>query len=152
MLTSKSKSTTSSTTKRRDHVKSLTSTLPTAESKTPESEESIRHTQSSKSVKKADERVSAPVIVEEPEEKKQSASVSTKKVKQSPLSKRAARVKEELNRNEIVSAVVLKADGSSEEIKYKTSSKEVNQILGGRPTIIGELEEISVIIVRSLNA
>lgn len=68
----------------------------------------------------------------------------------SSLSTRASKVKENLNKIETIDAVLLKADGSCEQIKCNTSSKQINKILNGRPTIIGELEEIKVIILRSL--
>eukprot|EP01084_Bolivina_argentea_P289154 496455_1 len=66
------------------------------------------------------------------------------------LSTRAWRIKEYLNKTKEIDAVLLKADGSSQQIKCIPSSKQINKILNGRPTIIGELEEINAIIIRSL--
>ena len=67
------------------------------------------------------------------------------------LSVRAQSMKDYLNRTEEVQAVLLRADGSSEETPYDCSSKQTNSILNGRPSIIGELEDIQVLVVRSLN-
>merc|ERR1712204_98448 len=47
-----------------------------------------------------------------------------------------------------VKAVVLSPDGSAAEISY---SANANKILGGRPTVIGQLESIGVIVCRSLD-
>ena len=55
------------------------------------------------------------------------------------------------NSSQANDAIILKTDGSAEQIKYNTASKEANKLLNGRPTIIGELEQIQTIIVQSLN-
>eukprot|EP00487_Bulimina_marginata_P009878 TRINITY_DN445_c0_g1_i3.p1 TRINITY_DN445_c0_g1~~TRINITY_DN445_c0_g1_i3.p1 ORF type:complete len:205 (+),score=20.96 TRINITY_DN445_c0_g1_i3:119-733(+) len=60
-------------------------------------------------------------------------------------------MKQNIKRQEEVSAVLLKPDGTMQEIKYATNSKQAAKLLNGRPTIIGELEEIQVVIARSLN-
>ena len=46
---------------------------------------------------------------------------------------------------------MLSPDGSASEISYSTNSAQAHKILGGRPTIIGQLEQIGVVIVRSLD-
>eukprot|EP01083_Nonionella_stella_P239681 838659_1 len=67
------------------------------------------------------------------------------------LSERALKIKKNQNKTDEIDAVLLKHDGSSVQIKCVTTSKQVNEILNGRPTIIGEYEDIGVIIIRSLN-
>merc|ERR1719266_2851073 len=77
-------------------------------------------------------------------------SKSQKKASKS-LSSRASAVKKSLRSKQEVDAIILKPDGSAEQIKYNTSSKQANKLLNGRPTIIGELEGIQTVIARSLN-
>ena len=133
LSTSKSSKSSSSTSK---PVKTLTTSLVQQESKTPEIETVL---ESSKSVKKS----LTPT---------KGKKVSIKKdVYLSPLSKRALKIKQTLKEKKNVTAVLLLEDGTSKEIIYNGSSSQVNSILGGRPTIIGELEDIQCIIVRSLN-
>jgi len=76
---------------------------------------------------------------------------STMSANESPLSKRAQSAKQDISKNEVVKAVVIPADDVPTEISYNSSSKQANKILNGRPTIVGELEAIQVVIVRSLN-
>jgi len=68
-----------------------------------------------------------------------------------PMSQRASDIKKALLMKQQVTAVLLKPDGESEEIKYDSSSKSANTLLNGRPTIIGEFEEAQIIIARALN-
>jgi len=70
---------------------------------------------------------------------------------ENPLSSRAEQAKQSMKKMENVKAVVIPPDSEPKEISYNTSSKQANKILNGRPTIIGELEQIQVVIVRSLN-
>lgn len=130
MLASKSKQSSSSTSK---PVKSLSTSISREEAKTPEIEtvQQSRKKQSTPTRKKASTKPNGP--------------------KSSPLSSRAQRIKQSLRNKIEVSAVILKEDGTSSEVKYNGSSKQSNVILGGRPSIIGEYEELGVIIVRSLN-
>jgi len=64
------------------------------------------------------------------------------------LSTRATQIKHAINKQETVKAVVLSPDGSASEISYSTNSAQARKILSGRPTIIGQLEEIGVVMVR----
>lgn len=118
-------------------VKTLNSSLQREEAKTPESERMVPFGRDK--------------YVATPEKGKSRGRDKESKVRSSPLSSRAQKVKDSLKRKCVVKAVLLKVDGSSEEIEYDTSSKQANQLVGGRPTIIGEFEELNVIIVRSLN-
>ena len=68
-----------------------------------------------------------------------------------PLSERAFDIKQTLQTKKQVTAVLLKPNGESEEIQYDSSSKAANQLLRGRPTIIGELDEAQIVIARALN-
>ena len=115
--------------------KSLSTSINRSEAKTPEIE-TVSESRKKSSVSLA---------------KKKTKLVSAPAIKSSPLSSRAQRVKQSLREKVEVLAVLLKEDGTSQEIKYNGSSKQAQIILGGRPTIIGEFEEIGVIIVRSLN-
>jgi len=72
-------------------------------------------------------------------------------VNESTLSLRAMQAKQSIISKKIVKAVVIPPDDEPTEISYNTSSKQANKILNGRPTIVGELEQIRVVIVRSLN-
>ena len=138
----------SSTTVRTGSVisgKSLSQTLPTSESKTPEQETVDQPEEAALGKSKASSKAS----LTPPKSKSRSTSPKSSK---SPLSSRAQRIKNSLKKTNVVSAVLLKADGTCEEIKYNTSSKQANTLVNGRPTIIGELEDIQVIIVRSLSS
>lgn len=68
-----------------------------------------------------------------------------------PLSQRAEDIKQTLQSKKQVTAVLLKPNGESVEIQYDASSKSANQLLNGRPTIIGELDEAQIVIARALN-
>jgi len=70
---------------------------------------------------------------------------------ESSLSTRASQMKSAINSQETVKAVVLSPDGSASEISYSTNSKQASKVLSGRPTIIGQLEDIGVVVARSLN-
>ena len=150
--------------------KSLESRLPTAESKTPEAEEQVNYYNGNKNnntKKSVNNNNKSKIITKsyqkkrfnvsnESEEKSEEKEIIIKKNirinKTSPLSSRALKIKNMLKKTDIVTAVLLKYDGKLEEIKYDTTSKSINKILGGRPTIIGELEDIQVIIVRTINS
>ena len=140
MLASKpSKSSSSPKSKSTKSAKSLSTSTYREEAKTPEIEtvsESRKKTKSSTPKKKSS-----------PSKKLVSKANGPK----SPLSSRAQRVKQSLRSKIEVSAVILKADGTAQEVKYNGSSKQSNVILGGRPSIVGEYEELGVVIVRSLN-
>eukprot|EP00485_Elphidium_margaritaceum_P014952 CAMPEP_0202725846 /NCGR_PEP_ID=MMETSP1385-20130828/184308_1 /ASSEMBLY_ACC=CAM_ASM_000861 /TAXON_ID=933848 /ORGANISM="Elphidium margaritaceum" /LENGTH=780 /DNA_ID=CAMNT_0049392051 /DNA_START=69 /DNA_END=2411 /DNA_ORIENTATION=+ len=69
----------------------------------------------------------------------------------SALSVKAQDIKERMQRIEDVDAVLIKPDGSLQQIKYNGSSKMANDLLSGRPTIVGELEGIQTVVVRALN-
>ena len=132
MLSTQSKSET------KQSVKLLsTSPVMREESKTPEIEKISEESRSNSTPTKKSRKT--------PEKKILSKS------KSSPLSSRAQRIKQSLRSKMEVSAVLLSEDGTSSEILYNGTSKQANIILGGRPTIIGEYEELGVIIVRSLN-
>jgi len=117
--------------------KMLTTEPPSAESKTPETE---KHPES-----RHQKEPRATTAQRSP------ASAKQAKPRQSPLSARALKVKQAMRAKVEVDAVVIRPDGSLEQIKYNGSSKQANEILSGRPTIIGELESIQTVIVRSLN-
>lgn len=68
-----------------------------------------------------------------------------------PMSERACDIKKALQTKQEVTAVLLKPNGESEEIKYDSSSTAANKLLNGRPTIIGELDEAQIVIARALN-
>mmetsp|Transcript_35683 Transcript_35683/g.58515 ORF Transcript_35683/g.58515 Transcript_35683/m.58515 type:complete len:819 (+) Transcript_35683:184-2640(+) len=76
---------------------------------------------------------------------------SSSKPRASPLSVKAQKVKQSLRSNQEVDAVLIKPDGSLQQIKYNGSSKQAKDLLNGRPTIVGELEGIQTVIVRALN-
>eukprot|EP00484_Ammonia_sp_Unknown_P018929 CAMPEP_0197027222 /NCGR_PEP_ID=MMETSP1384-20130603/7176_1 /TAXON_ID=29189 /ORGANISM="Ammonia sp." /LENGTH=766 /DNA_ID=CAMNT_0042456035 /DNA_START=115 /DNA_END=2412 /DNA_ORIENTATION=+ len=124
----KSRTSTSST--GTNSIKSLGNSLPTEEAKTPEKERGQPINRHKLTPKK-----------EQTESKAQG----------SPLSARAQKIKDSLKQKSLVKAVLLKADGSAEEIDYDTSSKQANQLVNGRPTIVGELEDLNAVIVRSLS-
>merc|ERR1719362_2039384 len=68
-----------------------------------------------------------------------------------PMSERACDIKKALQTKQEVTAVLLKPNGESEEIKYDASSKATNSLLNGRPTIMGELDEAQIVMARALN-
>jgi len=63
------------------------------------------------------------------------------------LSLRASQMKEYLSRSALVKAVLLRSDGSSEEISYDGTSVGTRKLLQGRPSIIGEIEDLQVVAV-----
>jgi len=67
------------------------------------------------------------------------------------MSTRAGALRDYLVNKEEVSAILLKADGTSEEIKSSTSSKQIRTLLAGKATIIGEIEDLHVLVVRSMD-
>jgi len=67
------------------------------------------------------------------------------------ISTRAGALKDYLASNDQVSAILLKADGTSEEIKSSTSSKQIRSLLSGKATVIGEIEDLHVLVVRSMD-
>eukprot|EP01083_Nonionella_stella_P173401 597999_1 len=117
-------------------IKSLNRRLPTEESKTPEIE--TVHPGNVRSNEEA-----SPLNQDEEE--------ANRSINDCTLSTRAQRVKDSLRNKSVFKAVLLKADGSAEQIEYNTSSVHANQLLNGRPSIVGELEDLHVIIARSLN-
>lgn len=68
------------------------------------------------------------------------------------ISSRAEKVRSILTSGDVVSAVLLSSDGSTGECKYDTtpSKHSAISILNSRPTIIGSIESINVIILRGL--
>ena len=50
-----------------------------------------------------------------------------------------------------VKAILLKQDGTVEEISYDASSMGTRKLLSGRPSIIGEIEDLGVVAVKSLS-
>jgi len=94
---------------------------------------------------------SEEVANNEPEEEEQSASeLEAEQSSYSGLSSRASDIKEYLRERTAVKAVLLKQDGSTEEISYDASSSSTRSLLGGRPSIIGSIEELNLIVVQSL--
>jgi hypothetical protein len=130
--------------------KTLTSEPPSAESKTPENEERLLESRQKKQAQRV-APAGSPASAKAAGSASASGSASISKPKQSPLSARALKVKQALRQKVDVDAVVIRPDGSLEQIKYNGSSKQANEVLNGRPTIIGELESIQTVIVRSLN-
>jgi len=68
----------------------------------------------------------------------------------SGLSTRANEIKSHLREKVSVKAILLKQDGSSEAISYDASSWGTRELLSGRPSIIGEIEDLQVVAVQSL--
>merc|ERR1719187_3173757 len=68
------------------------------------------------------------------------------------LSTRASEIKDYLQQKTEVKAILLKQDGSVEEISYDASSSGTRKLLSGRPSIIGEIEDLQLVAVRSLTA
>jgi len=94
---------------------------------------------------------SEEVANNEPEEEEQSASeLEAEQSSYSGLSSRASDIKEYLRERTAVKAVLLKQDGSTEEISYDASSSSTRSLLGGRPSIIGEIEELQLVVVQSV--
>ena len=63
------------------------------------------------------------------------------------MSSRATSVKEYLLTQPPVHCILLKADGSSEEIKSSVSSEQIRTLLGGKATVIGEIEDLQIVVV-----
>lgn len=72
----------------------------------------------------------------------------------SSISTRAEKIGSILASGSTVSAVLLKNDGSLEELKYDStpSKHSAISILNSRPTIVGSIESINVIILRGLDS
>jgi len=66
------------------------------------------------------------------------------------ISERATEIKDYLCESTQVKAVLLKQDGTSEEISYDTTSVGTRKLLSGRPSVIGEIEDLQVVALRSL--
>jgi len=66
------------------------------------------------------------------------------------MSSRASTMKEYLLTQPQVSCILLKADGTSEEIQSSVSSQDIRTLLAGKATVIGEIEELQVVVVRAL--
>jgi len=87
---------------------------------------------------------------EEEEEEEQSATDNEEEQSSySGLSSRASEIKAYLREKSSVKALLLKQDGSTEAIDYDASSSSTRSLLGGRPSIIGEIEELQVVAVQS---
>jgi len=87
---------------------------------------------------------------EEEEEEEQSATDNEEEQSSySGLSSRASEMKAYLREKSSVKALLLKQDGSTEAIDYDASSSSTRSLLGGRPSIIGEIEELQVVAVQS---
>jgi len=87
---------------------------------------------------------------EEEEEEEQSATDNEEEQSSySGLSSRASEMKAYLREKSSVKALLLKEDGSTEAIDYDASSSSTRSLLGGRPSIIGEIEELQVVAVQS---
>jgi len=67
------------------------------------------------------------------------------------LSTRAAAIKEYIKDTTEVKAIVLKSDGTSEEISFSASSNETRKLLSGRPSIVGEIEDLQIVVVKALD-
>jgi len=67
------------------------------------------------------------------------------------LSTRASEIKDYLQQKTEVKAILLKQDGTVEEISYDASSTGTRKLLSGRPSIIGEIEDLEVVAVKSLS-
>jgi len=65
------------------------------------------------------------------------------------LSQRASQMGEYLRSTKTVTAVLLRADGSTEEIPYDTSSTQTRELLGGSASVVGSIEGLDAIIVRA---
>merc|ERR1719474_1514888 len=65
-------------------------------------------------------------------------------------SQRADDIKLFLDDKSTVTAISLLADGSSKEISYGTSSTSTRNLLSERPSIVGEIEDLNLIVVQSL--
>jgi len=71
----------------------------------------------------------------------------------SGISLRAQAMKEFLLEKDSVRAIVLKHDGSSQEVAYDASSSGTRQLLGGRrPCIVGEIEELQLVVVKAMRS
>ena len=68
------------------------------------------------------------------------------------LSTRAEEIRNYLLEKTEVKAILLKQDGTTEEISYDASSTGTRKLLSGRPSIIGEIEDIQVVAVKSLSS
>ena len=68
------------------------------------------------------------------------------------LSSRASQIGEYLRATEEVTALLLLADGSSKEVPYDTSSSQTRELLNGRASVVGSVEGLNVIIIRSLSS
>jgi len=66
------------------------------------------------------------------------------------MSSRADSVKEYLEQKTEVTAILLKADGTSEEIKSSASSEHIRTLLCGKATVIGEIEDLQILVLRSI--
>lgn len=66
-------------------------------------------------------------------------------------STRAAAIKEYIKDTTEVKAIVLKSDGTSEEISFSASSNETRKLLSGRPSIVGEIEDLQIVVVKALD-
>ena len=68
------------------------------------------------------------------------------------MSSRANTVKEYLLTQTEVNAIVLKEDGTTKEIKSTISSEQIRTLVSGRATIIGEIEDLQIVVFRALDA
>jgi len=68
----------------------------------------------------------------------------------SGLSSRASDIKTYLQQESSVQAIVLKHDGSTQAVSYDSSSAGTRRILSGKPSVVGEIEELNLIVLQSL--
>merc|ERR1719295_1607271 len=88
---------------------------------------------------------------EEQEQQHEDDDNETEQATHSGLSSRASGIKDFLREKTEVKAILLKQDGSTEEISYDASSSGTRSLLGGRPSIIGEIEDLRVVVVQALS-
>ena len=99
-----------------------------------------------------------PANNEQVEEQQEESSVSQEsqsleeeeEATSSGLSVRADEIKLFLREESTVKALCLKSDGSTQEIAYSTSSSATRQLLSGRPSIVGEIEDLQLVVVQCL--
>jgi len=91
-----------------------------------------------------------PEVEESQEQQEPADPEETSLLSVTGLSQRADAIKLYLQETSKVQAICLKADGSSEEISYDTTSTATRQLLSARPSIVGEIEDLQLIVVQSM--
>ena len=84
------------------------------------------------------------------EEQSEAEEIEPEQATHSGLSTRASDIQSYLREKTEVKAILLKQDGSTEEISYNASSSGTRSLLGGRPSIVGEIEDLKAVVVQSL--